>query len=39
MPHQLLEGNAESYQNFLSSAPKATLVDASEDFYFRIKTI
>ena len=39
MPHVLLEGNAESYQNFLSSAPKATLVDVSEDFYFRIKTI
>ena len=39
MPHLLLEGNAESYQNFLSSAPKATLVDASEDFYFQIQTI
>lgn len=39
MPHLLLEGNAESYQNFLSSAPNATLVDASEDFYFQIQTI
>jgi AraC-like DNA-binding protein len=39
VPHLLLEGNAESYQNFLSSAPKATLVDASEDFYFQIQTI
>ena len=39
MPHLLLEGNAENYQNFLSSAPNATLVDASEDFYFQIQTI
>ena len=39
MPHLLLEGNAESYQNFLSSAPNATLVDASEDFYFQIQSI
>ena len=38
MPHLLLEGNAENYQNFLSSAPNATLVDASEDFYFQIQT-
>ena len=39
MPHLLLEGNAESYQNFLSSAPNATLVDPSEDFYFQIQSI
>ena len=39
MPHLLLEGNAENYQNFLSSAPNATLVDASEDFYFQIQSI
>lgn len=39
MPYLQLEGKADLYEHFLSSAAKANLVDISEDFHFRIQTI
>ena len=39
MPHQLLEGKADTYQHFLSSEAKISLVEFSDDFHFRIQTI
>ncbi len=39
MQHLLLEGKADRYQQFLSSAAQSNLVDISDDFHFRIQTI
>ncbi|MEA5413646.1 helix-turn-helix domain-containing protein [Synechococcus sp. BA-132 BA5] len=39
MPHLLLEGKADRYQQFLTSAAQSNLVDVSDDFHFRIQTI
>jgi len=37
-PHQLLEGKAEHYKNFLSRATNARLVAISDDFRFEIRS-
>lgn len=39
MPHLLLEGKADRYQHFLSSASNANLVAVSDDFHFRIQSV
>jgi len=39
VPHLLLEGKADLYEQFLASAANANLLDISEDFHFRIQTI
>jgi AraC-like DNA-binding protein len=39
LPHLLLEGKADRYEQFLSSSGKINLVDISDDFHFRIQTL